>query len=104
MDLSGDSVAEFLGEGELQVQFATQGASTEEVNGDSRVSRVVSSSTPMKSLKGGRHEPLSLGVTPVATPVKRAPNVVFAMEEPDVYPPARFQPAKFSRPDLGRNL
>ena len=38
----------------------------------------------MKLLKGGRQEPLSLGVTYMRTPVNRAPNVVLAVEDPDV--------------------
>ena len=81
MAFSEDSDAELMETRELQVQDATEGAIAEGVVGDSRFSRVVGTSTPVKLLDGVRHESLLLWVMPVGTPVKSASNDVLAVEE-----------------------
>ena len=59
--MSEDSVPEILGEVELQGQVITRGETMEESVRESRVSSVVSSSTPVKLLKVGSHEALANG-------------------------------------------
>ena len=55
----------------------------------------------MKLLKGGKYEPLTLGVTPVGFLVKRALNVSPAADEFDVDPVDKVRPAKKNEPNLG---
>ena len=81
VNLGGDSVAELLGKEVYRAKIASGGAATEEIMVGSRNSLRISRSTPVNLTEEKSRGSMSLTVTPVRSPLKRASNLMFTVNE-----------------------